>query len=282
MINDADKRATILKVVSKLLGWIYTIAWSASFYPQPWMNWNRKSTLGLTIDFPLLNVLGFLCYSISTCSFMYSPAIRDQYAARHPLSPEPTVQFNDVAFGVHAVVLVVLTYSQFFPELWGFKVSPRQTASKPVLGIFWGSILATLVVTAIVLHRSGWQQQDPQGWAWIDVLYTLGYVKLICTFVKYIPQVILNFNRKSTVGWSIEQILCDITGGVLSLMQLVIDASFQGDWSGITGNSLKFGLSNISIAFDVIFIVQHFILYRGQDDLSIKSDDDPEQPLLDP
>jgi len=116
----------------------------------------------------------------------------------------------------------------------------------------------------------------------LSQLYTLGYVKLICTFVKYIPQVILNFNRKSTVGWSIEQILCDITGGVLSLMQLVIDASFQGDWSGITGNSLKFGLSNISIAFDVIFIVQHFILYRGQDDLTIKSDDDPEQPLLDP
>ncbi|KAK5043102.1 hypothetical protein LTR13_000873 [Exophiala sideris] len=259
MINDADKRATILKVVSS------TIAWSASFYPQPWLNWNRKSTLGLTIDFPLLNVLGFLSYSISTCSFMYSPTIRDQYAARHPLSPEPTVQINDVAFGVHAVVLVVLTYSQFFPGLWGFKVSSHQTASKPVLGIFWG-----------------WQQQDPQDWAWIDVLYTLGYVKLICTFVKYIPQVILNFNRKSTVGWSIEQILCDITGGVLSLMQLVIDASFQGDWSGIIGNSLKFGLSNISIAFDVIFIVQHFILYRGQDDLTIKSDDDPEQPLLDP
>lgn len=134
------------------------------------MNWHRKSTLGLTIDFPLLNVLGFLCYSISTCSFMYSPTIRDQYAARHPLSPEPTVQFNDVAFGVHAVVLVVLTYSQFFPGLWGFKVSPRQTASKPVLGIFWGSILSTLVVTAIVLHHSGWQQQDPQGWAWIDVV----------------------------------------------------------------------------------------------------------------
>ncbi|KAI1625771.1 PQ loop repeat-domain-containing protein [Exophiala viscosa] len=258
------------------------IAWSASFYPQPWLNWNRKSTLGLTIDFPLLNVVGFLCYSVSTCSFMYSPTIRSQYAARHPVSPEPTVQFNDVAFGVHAVVLVALTYSQFFPWLWRFKVSPRQKASKPVLGVVWGSILAVLVVTAIVLRRSGWQSQGPQDWAWIDVLYTLGYVKLICTFVKYIPQVILNFNRKSTVGWSIEQILCDITGGVLSLIQLVIDASFQGDWSGITGNSLKLGLSNISIAFDIIFIVQHFILYRGQDDLTIKEDDNLEQPLLDP
>lgn len=137
------------------------------------MNWNRKSTLGLTSDFPLLNVLGFLCYSISTCSFMYSPIIRSQYAARHPLSPEPTVQFNDVAFGLHAVVLVVLTYSQFFPWLWGFKVSHRQKASKPVLGIVWGSIIALLVVTAMVLLHSGWRQQDPQDWAWIDVVSLL-------------------------------------------------------------------------------------------------------------
>jgi len=164
-----------------------TLSWSASFYPQPRMNWKRKSTLGLAIDFPLLNVVGFLCYSISSCGFLYSTTIRSQYAARHPASPEPTVQFNDVAFGVHAVVLVVLTYSQFFPQLWGFKVSSRQRAAKPVLGIVWGSVLAVLAVMAVVVHRSGWRQQDPQDWAWVDVLYTLGYVKLICTSVKYSP-----------------------------------------------------------------------------------------------
>lgn len=104
-------------------------------------------------------------------------------------------------------------------------------------------------------------------------------MKLICTFVKYIPQVIVNFERKSTVGWSISQILFDITGGVLSLLQLVIDASFQGDWSGITGNPLKLGLSNISIIFDIIFIVQHFILYRNQEERASEQDES-ERPLL--
>lgn len=176
--------------------------------------------------------------------------------------------------------LVLLTYSQFFPWLWHFKTSPRQRASAPVLGIAWGSLLAIAAVVILVLRRSGWQQRDPQDWAWIDVLYTLGYVKLLCTFVKYIPQVVVNYKRKSTVGWSIMQILFDITGGVLSLLQLVIDASFQGDWSGITGNSTKLGLGNISIAFDIIFIVQHFILYRGHDDVSTEPEEDPAQPLL--
>ena len=83
------------------------------------------------------------------------------------------------------------------------------------------------------------------------------------TFVKYIPQAWVNYKRKSTVGWSIWQILLDVTGGVLSILQLVIDSSLQDDWSGITGNPVKLGLGNVSIFFDIIFITQHYFLYRG-------------------
>jgi cystinosin len=93
-------------------------------------------------------------------------------------------------------------------------------------------------------------------------IYAFGYVKLICTMIKYMPQVWVNYKRKSTVGWSINQILLDLVGGILSLAQLVIDSSLQGDWSGITGNPTKLGLSNVSMVFDIIFITQHYILYR--------------------
>ena len=44
----------------------------------------------------------------------------------------------------------------------------------------------------------------------------------------------------------------------------MIDSSLQSDWSGITGNPVKLGLANISIVFDVIFMVQHYILYRAR------------------
>ncbi|KAL2397730.1 Cystinosin-like protein [Exophiala dermatitidis] len=269
-----DRRANGWKVLSG------TISWSASFYPQPWMNWKRRSTSGLAIDFPTLNVLGFFCYTISTCSFSYSPTIRAQYTARHPASPEPTVRFNDVAFGVHALVMVLLTYSQFFQWPWYLHVSSNQRASGPVLVIVWGSIVAIVALIILVMSYSGWQRQDPQDWAWIDVVYALEYVKLICTLVKYIPQAWVNYKRKSTQGWSILQILFDITGGVLSLLQLVIDASLQDDWSGITGNPLKLGLSNISIAFDLLFIVQHYLLYPGLVDPSVRTEGSPQQPLL--
>jgi cystinosin len=96
-------------------------------------------------------------------------------------------------------------------------------------------------------------------------IYALGYVKLTTVFLKYIPQAWVNYKRKSTVGWSIYPILLDFSGGWLSLAQLMIDSALQNDWSGITGNPVKFGLGNITIVFDIIFFLQHYVLYRNSE-----------------
>ena len=45
------------------------------------------------------------------------------------------------------------------------------------------------------------------------------------------------------------------------MLQLVIDSSLQADWSGISGNPVKLGLSSVSLVFDIIFITQHYVLY---------------------
>ncbi|KAG0258884.1 hypothetical protein BG011_003020, partial [Mortierella polycephala] len=101
---------------------------------------------------------------------------------------------------------------------------------------------------------------------WIDVLYDLSVVKLIISFIKYCPQVYINWASRSTVGWSIYNILLDFTGGVLSLAQLVLDAYISGDWSGISGDPVKFGLGFLSILFDLVFMIQHYVLYRDRTD----------------
>lgn len=87
--------------------------------------------------------------------------------------------------------------------------------------------------------------RDPFGWAWIDVIYVVGFCKLLMTIVKYIPQAFANYQSQSTVGWSIQPVLLDLAGGVLSMLQLVIDSSLQNDWSGLYGNPIKLGLGNI-------------------------------------
>jgi cystinosin len=99
------------------------------------------------------------------------------------------------------------------------------------------------------------------------------------------PQVWLNYKRQSTEGWSIGQILLDLSGGILSLLQLVIDASLQPDWTGVVGNPVKLGLGNVSIFFDLIFITQHYLLYRHSRKVKVAIDDadsfdTQEEPLL--
>jgi cystinosin len=87
-------------------------------------------------------------------------------------------------------------------------------------------------------------------------------IKVFLTAVKYTPQVVMNYRQQSTAGFSIGAILLDLSGAMLSLMQLVLDSSSQGDWSGAVGNTAKLLLGNITVLFDLIFIFQHFILYR--------------------
>lgn len=149
----------------------------------------------------------------------------------------------------------------FWPQIWGLCQSRGQRISNTVIGIAGGVLISVMSIVAIVMRYG---TPDGSGWAWIDVVYALGYAKLVITVVKYMPQVWTNYQRQSTRGWSIGQILLDVTGGVLSIAQLVIDCSLQADWSGLVGNPVKFGLGNVSIIFDIIFMVQHYGLYRGR------------------
>ncbi len=73
----------------------------------------------------------------------------------------------------------------------------------------------------------------------------------------------LNYKRKSTVGWSLANVLLDLTGGTLSLAQEVLDTLALGKsfFGGGGFNIVKFILSVMSIIFDSIFLFQHYVLY---------------------
>ncbi|KAF6771427.1 hypothetical protein AHF37_10287 [Paragonimus kellicotti] len=76
-----------------------------------------------------------------------------------------------------------------------------------------------------------------------------------------ILQVFLNYKLQSTVGWSIGNVLLDFSGGILSILQMLILAYNFSDWNQITGSLGKLGLALVTILFDTIFMVQHWCLY---------------------
>jgi cystinosin len=156
-----------------------------------------------------------------------------------------------------------LNTQYFVPSIWGFERSPGLRPSRFITGVFTGCLIGVLLIIFVVVSQP--QSADPKtSWAWLDVIYVISYVKLLVTVVKYAPQLMYNTRNRSTKGWDISQILFDFTGGLLSIAQLGIDSYLQRDWSGVTGNPVKFFLGNVSMFYDLLFMGQHYCLYRDE------------------
>ncbi|KAJ3177255.1 hypothetical protein HDU87_004506 [Geranomyces variabilis] len=248
-------------LVSPIIGWAYFVAWSLSFYPQIVLNWRRKSIHGLSLDFLYLNLFGFLCYAIYNIGL---------YANRREWGAEGSIHVNDVVFALHALFFTAVTVVQ--------SLIYRRTRSKPVSHatlLFIG--MAGLVVLSVSFLSIG-GMVTPR-----TVLYLLSVIKMAITLLKYVPQAYFNYTRKSTTGWSIMNILLDFTGGNLSMLQVFVDGSVTGDWSPIVNNPVKFGLSLASIGFDVLFMLQHYVLYPRREEadaLPSRKQDEEAGPLL--
>eukprot|EP00567_Pseudictyota_dubia_P008595 CAMPEP_0197443548 /NCGR_PEP_ID=MMETSP1175-20131217/9260_1 /TAXON_ID=1003142 /ORGANISM="Triceratium dubium, Strain CCMP147" /LENGTH=420 /DNA_ID=CAMNT_0042974195 /DNA_START=1605 /DNA_END=2867 /DNA_ORIENTATION=- len=253
MPKESSLPTPVWRTISSIVGYTYFICWSISFYPQVILNYKRKSTAGLSNDFSVLNVAGFACYATYTCCFYWSKEIKEEYQQRNGDDSEITVQSNDVAFAVHALMLCAVQVGQIV-FYGGLRAQPLSKVVK--LGLILSAVLIATYAALIIFKI-----EPGHRLLWLDFLYLLSFVKVAISVTKYIPQVILNVRRKSTVGWNIWNIILDFTGGVLSILQLIGDSADISDWSGITGNPAKFALGFVSIIFDIIFFFQHYVLY---------------------
>ena len=282
----------LTRYTSSIIGYTYFLCWSISFYPQIILNYQRKNTTGLSVDFSCLNVVGFGCYSIYVGFLFWSDAVREQYHHKFHQNgttnkndnpddaTQNSVQSNDVAFAFHAFVLSLIQVGQIIyyqrkrrpvsstsssstlSSLSSLPSLPSSTNTvdevmtrnillmiHPTTKYFLLSCFLVCIIYAIFVIY------NIHNIIFLDYLYMLSSIKLIITIIKYIPQVLLNYTRKSTVGWNIWNVLLDFSGGMLSLLQLILDAWSMNDFTAITGNWVKFGLSFVSFFFDVSYVV---------------------------
>lgn len=246
-----------LTVISAIVGWMYFVCWSVSFYGQLYENFKNQSVHGLSFDFQLLNLTGFAGYTIYNIWCYLNPA----------MGAKPQIQ--DVLFAMHAVMITIFTIGQCF--YYYDKEDPTQVITPYskglVIALVWGFLMILIIEQGLGLY----DPTDNKGktFAFNSIIY-LGWTKAIVSFVKYLPQVYLNWKRKSTVGWSIHNIVLDFSGGSLSLIQNLIDSingqSVISDGPQYALNFVKYAISIIAMFFDIIFVVQHFCLYRNRDE----------------
>lgn len=239
-----------LRTVSSVLGWQYFLCWTISFYPQVVLNYQKKSVRGLSIDFQILNLIGFASYSVFNCSLYWCHTIKEEYQERygHP----PGIHINDVAFSLNALALCCISFMQCF--LYDDRPWDKVFTITKMFCVCSGALVSSCLIL-LAFHVNCF------GITWMTCIYVLSYIKLATTLVKYIPQIMLNYSRGSTVGFSCVQVLLDFQGGILSISQQVMDAVVMGHSSFITGNLAKLGLGLASICFDGILMTQHWIMY---------------------
>ncbi|XP_031565895.1 cystinosin homolog [Actinia tenebrosa] len=260
-----------LKLAAQATGWTYFVVWTISFYPQVYLNWKRKSVVGFSFDYLAINIVGFLSYSIYTL-VTYTNSEMQRYFRKenHSKSRDDPVKLTDVVFATHGLAIC-------FFQLGQVCVYERGTQKlKKWIACVCGFALTGIFVLTMVASFS---HNSLKMWAL--VLTYCGYIKSISSFSKVVPQIYLHFKRKSTEGWSIAAIWMDFSGGILSVVQMLIYCVIDGDNTQLTGNIPKLCLSVQSLITDTIFIFQHYILYpskpisrvkqQAQQDESIKS-----------
>uniref|UniRef100_A0A8V1AF38 Cystinosin, lysosomal cystine transporter n=1 Tax=Gallus gallus TaxID=9031 RepID=A0A8V1AF38_CHICK len=207
------------------------------------------SVVGLSFDFIALNLTGFIAYSVFNVGLFWIPLIKEEFLLHYPNGVNP-VAINDVFFSLHAIALTLLTIIQCcIYERAGQKVSKTVVG---LLALAWIFTFTTLFLAAA------------EEMTWLQFLFCFSYIKLAVTLIKYFPQAYMNFRRKSTVGWSIGNVLLDFVGGSFSLLQMFLQSYNNDEWKLIFGDPTKFGLGVFSIIFDIVFMVQHYCLYRRQ------------------
>ncbi|CAD8141367.1 unnamed protein product [Paramecium pentaurelia] len=237
---------TFLQALSTLIGWTYFAVWSISFYPQIYENWRLKNVNGLSVDYVGLNITGYICLCIYSTAGYLDKSL-----------DVGTIHLEDLAFAYHGLfcTLIIIGQMIFYP-LGDNKLSKFIIA---ILVILW-----TLTPIYFLLTQT-FDVID------VSVNYNayriIGYDKLLISFIKYIPQVYWNYKRKKTIGWNIWVSLLDITGGILSVIQTIMDQFIYDDNNEI--NPVKFALGLLTIGFDSILIFQHYFLYPPKKDTQV-------------
>jgi cystinosin len=239
MPKNPDLPHAWYRILSSVIGYIYFVSWSVSFYPQLITNHEKKRIDGLSTDASILAVLNYTCYTIYNAFFFWDENIRQEYRDRNGEDAKITVQSNDVAFSIHALVLNMLLIAQIL-RYGGFKDQPV-------------SRITLLIVAAVLALSVGYIMCIYAfSWLWIDFLYFMASIKLVLTVLTYLPQLLLNFQRRSTDGWNVWNVIFDCTGGLMSMLQLVLDSGDLSDLRhGLLGNVPKLILSCITLLFDV-------------------------------
>ncbi|TKY46458.1 Cystinosin-like protein [Spatholobus suberectus] len=204
----------------------------------------NRSVVGLNFNYLLLNNTKHTLYLIYNTSLYFSPAVRFQYNQKYGFDQMIPVAANDVAFSTHAVLLTAVLL---------FQVAIYERGSQSFSKVTTGFITAVWITVAICSFIAF----PSKSWLWLISIFNT--MQVIMAVIKYVPQAVMNFMRRSTDGFSIGNVLFDFCGGLANYSQMVTQSIDQNSWVNFSGNIGK------------VLLSLHYVLYPSKKGASIPS-----------
>uniref|UniRef100_A0A2N9FXP9 Cystinosin homolog n=1 Tax=Fagus sylvatica TaxID=28930 RepID=A0A2N9FXP9_FAGSY len=140
-----------LEITYQVLGWTAFTSWTIGIYPQVILNFRKKSVVGLSFDFVVLNLTKHSSYLIYNASLYFSSTIQKQYYEKYGYGQMIPVAANDVAFSTHAVLVTAIILFQILIYDRG-----SQKVSKVAIAIVCAVWLFAAVCFFIALPSRSW------------------------------------------------------------------------------------------------------------------------------
>jgi cystinosin len=253
------KNNCMLSISSEIIGWAYTIFFSVSYYPQIAHFVRTKSVKGFSLDGAHMAFISNVLYALYNWAFKLDEGLRNKYEIL--FGSENLIQPNDAWFASQASVASFITST--LGLYYSYRENGRVVFNYTLLGKI--TIAFTFIAIAILLILISSNC--------IDFIYLfLGFsiIKAIYSVTLYLPQLCTNYRLKSTRGFAIWGVFLDMSGGILSLIQLFIDSSnCENAGSIIWGNPSKFGIGVWSVFVNSLFIIQYVYYDSGKSGYSL-------------
>lgn len=239
---------------------------TASSYFQIRHNHLRRSTAGLSFDFVFWSSAASILKISHIALLRWNTLARSQYADRYPLNPIPNdslVVQGGPAPGLPGASLAELTLYTHTLLCVGLVVGvyqihtiykKTQTLSQGISTWTWGfSCLAVLIGTILYVNVLTGKYHTK----FLDYVYYLYAVGELAEWLKYVPQISVNFMCRSTAGVSVEFLYTEALSAVALMCCLIHrEHSFEP-------NSL-FLLAVFKGLFVSKLLYQHYFEYRYQ------------------